>query len=38
MSGDLELRKEDCEGVYLDDAEYDEYIEALAEKPQGSRR
>ena len=31
------LNATDCEGVYLEDAEYDEYVEALAERPHGER-
>lgn len=31
------LNPSDCEGVYLEDAEYDEYVEALAEVPRGER-
>jgi hypothetical protein len=40
MSGEnseLSLNPAGCEGVYLEDAEYDEYIEALAEVPRGQR-
>jgi hypothetical protein len=33
----LSLNAANCEGVYLEDAEYDEYVEALAEVPRGDR-
>jgi hypothetical protein len=36
-NGELSLNPADCEGVYLEDAEYDEYVEALAEVPCGQR-
>jgi hypothetical protein len=36
-NGELPLKPTDCEGVYLEDAEYDEYVDALAEVPRGQR-
>lgn len=36
-NGELSLNPADCEGVYLEDAEYDEYVDALAEVPRGGR-
>lgn len=37
MDPELDLDPADCEGVYLDDAEYDEYVNALAEVPRGQQ-
>lgn len=34
---ELSLNPANCEGVYLEDAEYDEYVDALAEVPRGQR-
>lgn len=37
MSAPLELRPEDCDGVYLDDKLYDDFVNELAEVPRGQR-
>jgi len=34
-NGELNLRPEDCDGVYMDDDDYDYFVNALAEKPRG---